>query len=145
MIHFIFTIPVIVIFLFVYHKTPSFSWFYGIPLLLFIQFLTTYGICLSISSVNLFFRDLERLTGLLIMLLFYFTPILYPETMVPEKYRTIMLCNPLVPLMISWRDLFLKGTLHPFYLSLSFVYAGLIVAFGYGICKRLSMRFAEVL
>lgn len=145
MIHFTFAIPVIVIFLLVYHKTPSFSWLYGIPLLLCIQFLMTYGICLIVSSVNLFFRDLERLTELIVTLLFYFTPILYPETMVPEKYRTILHCNPLAPLMISWRDLFLKGTLHPFYLFTSFVYAGFTVALGYWVYRKLSMRFAEVL
>lgn len=145
MIHLIFAIPVIVVFLLIYHKTPAFSWLYGIPLLLFIQFLMTYGICLIISSVNLFFRDLERLTSLATMLLFYFTPILYPETMVPEKYRAIIHGNPLAPLMISWRDLFLEGVLHPLHLLLSFVYACITVALGYGVYRKLSMRFAEVL
>ena len=76
MIHLIFSIPVIVLFLFIYHKMPSLSWLYGVPLLLTIQFLMTYGICLIVSSVNLFFRDLERLTTIgmtlfFILLLFY--------------------------------------------------------------------------
>jgi lipopolysaccharide transport system permease protein len=38
MIHFILSIPVIVLFLFLYQKSPSLSWIYGIPLLLGIQF-----------------------------------------------------------------------------------------------------------
>ncbi|MCJ7747978.1 MAG: ABC transporter permease, partial [Desulfobacterales bacterium] len=43
MIHFILSIPVIVLFLFIYQKSPSLSWFYGIPLLMVIQFLMTLG------------------------------------------------------------------------------------------------------
>jgi lipopolysaccharide transport system permease protein len=61
-IHFLLSIPVIVLFLFIYHKSPSLSWIYGIPVLLFIQLLMTYGLSLMISSINLFIRDLERLT-----------------------------------------------------------------------------------
>ncbi|MCX5635936.1 MAG: ABC transporter permease, partial [Planctomycetota bacterium] len=32
MVHFILAIPVIIIFMFIYHKTPSWSWLYGIPI-----------------------------------------------------------------------------------------------------------------
>lgn len=145
MIHLIFSIPVIVLFLFIYHKMPSLSWLYGVPLLLTIQFLMTYGICLIVSSVNLFFRDLERLTTIGMTLFFYFTPVLYPETMVPEKYKFFMNINPLAPLMISWRNLFLKGTLQPMYLMVSFAYAIGIFVLGYTIYRKLSWRFAEVL
>lgn len=55
MIHFLLAIPVIIIFLFLYHKTPHISWLYGIPLLLTAQFFIIYGICLIIASTNLFF------------------------------------------------------------------------------------------
>ena len=75
MIHFIFSIPVIVLFLVLYGKSPSPSWLYGIPVLLIIQFLMTCGFCFIIASTNLFFRDLERLTSIAVTLLFYFTPI----------------------------------------------------------------------
>ncbi|MBA4318550.1 MAG: ABC transporter permease [Flavobacterium sp.] len=145
MIHFILAIIVIIIFLFMYHKTPSFSWIYGIPILLGIQFLMTYGVSLIISSLNLFFRDLERLTNLCITLLFYFTPVIYSETMIPEKYKSIINLNPLTPLMISWRNLFLDGRLDAFYLMISLGYAIILFGVGYIIYKKLSWRFAEVL
>jgi len=145
MIHFILSIPVIVLFLFIYHKSPSFSWLYGIPLLLIIQLLMTYGFSLMVSSVNLFFRDLERLTNIFTTLFFYFTPIIYPETMIPEKYKSFINLNPLSPLMISWRSLFLNGTLEPIPLVISFTYGVVAFMFGYLIYKRLSWRFAEVL
>ena len=145
MIHFILAIPVVVLFLFLYHKLPSFSWLYGIPVLLIIQFLMTYGICLMISSTNLFFRDLERLTIIFTTMLFYFTPVIYPEKMIPVKYKPLINLNPLAPLMISWRELFLNGTLSPLYLAVSFGYAILAFILGFLIYRKLSWKFAEVL
>ena len=145
MIHFILSIPVIVLFLFIYQKSPSLSWFYGIPLLMVIQFLMTFGVSLIVSSVNLFFRDLERLTSIFVTLFFYFTPIIYPETMIPEAYKPLINFNPLAPLVISWRSLFLEGTLEPFYLFISFLYAILVFALGYQVYRKLSWRFAEIL
>lgn len=145
MIHFILSIPVIVLFMFVYHKTPYVSWLYGIPILLAIQLFMTYGISLMISSVNLFFRDLERLAGIGITLLFYFTPIIYPESMIPEKYRPLINLNPLAPLMTSWRNLFLYGSVELLPVAISLLYGIAIFLLGLSIYKRLSWKFAEVL
>lgn len=145
MIHFVLSIPVIVLFMFIYDRSPSISWLYGIPLLLGIQFLMTYGISLVVSSTNLFFRDLERLTTIFMTLFFYFTPIIYPETMIPEKYRALLNLNPLAPLMISWRNLFLNGALDPASLMVSLAYSIFAFVAGYLMYRKLSWRFAEVL
>ena len=145
MIHFIMAIPVIVFFMFIYQKQPSFSWLYGIPVLLGVQLFTTYGVTLAISSINLFFRDLERLTTIFTMFLFYATPILYPATMIPAKYRYVIDLNPLAPLMISWRNLFLEGTLNAELLAISLAYAAAAYLTGYFIYKKLCWKFAEVL
>lgn len=145
MLNFVFAIPVIVLFLLIYNKTPSVTWLYGVPCLLVLQFMITYGGSLILSSANLFFRDLERLTFIFTTLLFYFTPVLYPETMVPERYRIYMELNPLAPLMISWRNLFMDGTLNPTYLAISLLYSILILGAGLLVYRSLSWRFAEVL
>lgn len=145
MIHLILAIPVIVIFLIIYNKSASLTWFIGIPLLLAIQFLLTFGLSLIISSINLFFRDLERLTAIFITLLFYFTPIIYSETMIPEKYKQLINFNPLGPLMVSWRDLFIYGKIDFNSLLISFFYSILFLLIGVIVHKKLSWKFAEVL
>lgn len=145
MIHFILSIPVIILFMFIYHKSPGFAWLYGILILLCIQFVMTYGISLMISSINLFFRDLERLTNIFTMLLFYFTPIIYSETMIPEKYKYLINLNPLTPLMISWRTLFLNGTLEPISLMISLGYSVVVFILGCFVYRKLSYKFAEAL
>ncbi|MEW6418723.1 MAG: ABC transporter permease [Nitrospirota bacterium] len=145
MIHFVMSVPVIVLFLFLYHKSPSLTWLYGIPVLMGIQLLITYGVSLMISSINLFFRDLERLTVVCTTLIFYFTPIIYPETMIPGRYKHLIYLNPLAPLMMSWRSLFLNGTLEPSSLMVSLVYSIFAFMIGYLVYKKLSWKFAEVL
>jgi lipopolysaccharide transport system permease protein len=144
MIHFILSIPVIVLFMVIYGKSPALSWFYGIPLLLGIQFLMTYGLCLIVASANLFFRDIARFTDIFMTLMFYFTPIIYPETMIPIEYHWVYF-SPASALMISWRNLFLSGSLDPTSLAISFGYSLLSLTAGYMLFTRLSRRFAEVL
>jgi lipopolysaccharide transport system permease protein len=145
MIHFLLAIPIIVLFLFIYHKSPWFSWLYGIPILLAIQFVLTFGFSLIVSSTNLFFRDLERLTVIFTTLLFYFTPIIYPEKMIPAEYKNLINLNPLSPLMVNWRNLFLTGSLELSYLTISIGYAVVALTVGCWVYKRLSWKFAEVL
>ncbi len=143
--HYLMSIPVIVFFLFLYGQTPSWSWLWGIPFLLVTQYAMTYGLSLFLASVNLFFRDLERLTGIFMTFLFYFTPIIYPEKMVPANYKAFLDLNPFSPLMISWRNLFLSGTWDSSYLFLSLLYALLALILGQLTYKKLCWKFAEVL
>jgi len=145
MIHFVLSIPVIVLFMVIYHKVPALSWLYGIPILLCIQFLMTYAVSLIVSSLNLFFRDIERLASIFTMLLFYFTPIIYPESMIPEKYNYCIYINPVAPLIINWRNLFLNGSLEINTLLLSLGYSVFSFIVGWVTFRSLSLRFAEVL
>lgn len=144
LIHFLLSIPVIVVFTLVYQKMPSFSWIVLIPVLLVIQFILTLGISLIFSSLNLFFRDLERLVGILLHFAFFLTPILYSEDMIPDAYQPFILFHPFAPLMISWRNLFIEGRVQPMYLLSAFISACLFFGLGYFIYSRLSWKFAEV-
>lgn len=143
--HFLLSIPVIAIFLTIYKIPIKSTWVFGIPMLLINQLFFTYGLCLLISSINLFFRDLERIVFIMTTLLFYFTPIFYPENMIPESYQHLLKFNPLACLIINWRKLFIYGSLDFSYLYLSIIYALVFFIFGYLVFKKLSERFAEVL
>jgi len=145
MIHFVLALPVIVFFMFLDGKSPSLPWIAGVPLLLAIQFAFTLGLSLFVSSVNLFFRDMERLTAIFTTLLFYFTPVIYPMSMVPERYRHFLNYNPVTPIVVSWRSLLLDGRFESASLLLGLLYAAASFAFGYWVYRKLSWKFAEVL
>jgi lipopolysaccharide transport system permease protein len=143
-IHFILSLPVIIFFLLLYRQTPTFSWLYAIPLLLTIQLIMVYGIGLLLSSINLFLRDVERLMDIVMRFTFYFTPILYPVDLIPERYQDFVLFNPAATLIISWRELFLYGEVNLPYIAISLGYSIGFLGLGYLVYHKLSWRFAEV-
>jgi lipopolysaccharide transport system permease protein len=145
MLHYLFAVPVLVAVVLLYGIKPTLAWLYGFPILLALQFLLTYGVSLIISSVNLFFRDLERLTQIFLMLLFYATPIFYSENMVPVEYRYLLKMNPLSPLIVSWRNLYMSGTIDFGYLIETSCWALFVFVLGKLVFKKLSSKFAEVL
>jgi lipopolysaccharide transport system permease protein len=143
-IHFVISIPVIIGFMLAYGLSPSWSWLIGIPILAMAQFLLIYGIAMVVASLNLFFRDLERLTNILLLLLFFLTPIFYSESMIPPSYQAILYINPLAPLMLSWRQLFLSGDLVFSGAVTACVYGVIALGLGFLVYSRLSWKFAEV-
>ena len=144
-IHFILCIPVIMMFCFIYDSPISITWLYGIPILLVLQAVMIYGLSLIISTVNLFFRDLERIVTILVTFLFFLTPIVYNYEMVPEKYRQLLALNPMAFLMTSWRGLFLTGQMDWSAILVTLVWSVILYGLGQIIYKKLVWRFAEVL
>ncbi|TQI79825.1 lipopolysaccharide transport system permease protein [Serratia fonticola] len=144
-LHFLCTIPVIIVFLYVYDMRPSIDWIWGVPLIGIAQMLMTFGIAMMLSTLNLFFRDLERFVTLGIMLMFYCTPILYSADMIPQEYHFLIDYNPLANMILSWRDLFMKGTIDYHQIGMLYGYALLFVIVGASIFNKLKYRFAEIL
>ncbi len=143
-IHFMLSIPVIGGVLLANGIRPSWSWLFGIPILLVAQFLIVYGIAITLASLNLFFRDLERLTALFITVLFFLTPITYSSAMAPDSYRTVLFANPVAPLIASWRELFLHGQFSWLVIGSCYLSAlGTLLA-GTFVYWRMSPKFAEV-
>ena len=154
-IHFVISIPVIVLFMVYYHffppagyapvGLPSVQWLWQVPLLVVVQFLIAQGLALAVATSNLFFRDLERLTGIFIMLWFYLTPVIYPPEYLEEAGNSWALyANPMASLIVCWRDVFLHGTLHPAMLAVAAVFGVVVFLVGYGVYRSLEWRFAEL-
>lgn len=123
---------------------------YLLPLVILIQFFLVVGATLLVSSLNVFFRDLQHLIGIIMMIWFFGTPIIYPLDMVPEKFQFIMKANPMTVFSIFYRDIFYYVN-HPegFQIpTLKVIIVCLAVTFiiffvGYFIFKKLEPRFAE--
>ncbi|GAB4219925.1 MAG: ABC transporter permease [Candidatus Microgenomates bacterium] len=99
----------VLIFFFIFYKvaiTPYIFWL--IPIFL-IQLIFTAGLGLLISSLNLFYRDIQYLLNLIISLWFYLTPVIYPVEQFPEKYRFIFIFNPMSVIINAYRQVVLGG------------------------------------
>lgn len=116
-----------------------------IPLLLILQFVITYGGSLFIATVNLFFQDMARLVPIFITFLFFLTPIIYSSDMVPDKYKHLVSLNPIAPLMVSWRNLFLNGQVDIQNIFITLLYSIIFLIIAQLTYKKLVWKFAEVL
>nr|WP_041474547.1 ABC transporter permease [Erwinia sp. Ejp617] len=144
-LHFLCTIPVIILFLFIYDMRPSLSWIWGIPLMGIGQMMLTFGLALMLSTLNLFFRDLERFISLGIMLMFYCTPILYSVDLIPAQYHWLITYNPLSMMILNWRELFMHGNINYSELAHIYLSGSVVLLLGMWVFNKLKFRFAEIL
>ncbi|MFZ3171866.1 MAG: ABC transporter permease [Carboxydocellales bacterium] len=79
------------------------------PILLIIQLLLTLSFALLLSSLNVYFRDIEHMLNIFMMAWFYLTPVVYPVTLVPKQYMGLFFLNPLTTIILAYRDIFFYG------------------------------------
>jgi len=145
LVNFIFALPIIISLSYFHGKGPGMNWLLVIPILIVIQFATTTGICLVISMLNAYFRDLEYITGIGVNMLFWMTPILYPLDMVPETYRTYLILNPLTYLITAWREIFMSNSIDWGSIGISLGSSLVFLLLGILIFQRFGKRLDEII
>lgn len=143
LVHFVLAMPVIFLFMVIYKQRFS-EHLLLLPVLIVLQFLFVSGVSLVISSLNLFFRDLERLVVVFVNLLFYMTPIIYSDQMVPQKYKFILWLNPMSYFVVLYRGVFIFNKTYYDRLLVITVYSLVVFIIGYKIYRKLQWRFAEI-
>jgi lipopolysaccharide transport system permease protein len=110
-----------------------------IPYLLFI-----YGIGLLLAALFVYFRDLNQIWEVLINVLFFCSPIIYPLSIVPGYLMPYYMLNPITQFIVTYRHLMVAGTLPPI-TSITGVIAIATIAWLIGnyAFNRLQRRFAE--
>ena len=117
-----------------------------LPLLLIPQLLFALGAAWLIASLGVFLRDIAQGVTLLLMAWMYLTPIIYPESIVPERFRLLLNVNPFTTLVRSYRNIFLDGVA-PDWRGLAYFTAVALVVFvfGYWWFARTRKNFADVI
>lgn len=131
------------IFLLVFRYIPS-PTAVIVPILFFILFIVVVGLSLALSALNVYYRDVQYIWRVLLQAGFFLTPVVYPVTVFPDKYRYLVMVNPMAQIITMVRDSIMYNTLP----SLSaLIYVGIIAVFifiiGYAIFNKLEPRFAE--
>lgn len=86
--------------------TPN-IWIIITPFLLIQLAMLGMGFGIIISSLTTKYRDLSVLVGFGVQLWMYATPIVYPISQIPEKFRMLLLSNPVAPIIETFRFAFL--------------------------------------
>jgi ABC-type polysaccharide/polyol phosphate export permease len=81
----------------------------ALPLCLAFLGIFTIGIVLATSTWTVFFRDLSQILEVGLQALFYLVPIIYPLSVVPERFAPFFRLNPLLHLVTPFRTIFYEG------------------------------------
>ena len=104
-----------------------------LPLVLIPAILLILGLSWFLASFGVFVRDVAAGIGVVTMMLFFMTPILYPVSMVPERFRFYLKLNPLAVLVDTCRRLVMWGQMPEWYWLAYATAVGLVCfCFGFG-------------
>jgi lipopolysaccharide transport system permease protein len=136
---------VFIIFMVIFRVMPGWTVAY-FPILFVFEFLIILGLSMALSSLNVYFRDVQFIWRLIVQVGFFATPVIYPITIFPEKIRWIVMLNPMAQIITMMRDCVLYK-ISPEPLNLAYVVVSTLVflLLGYIIFDRLEPRFAEAI
>lgn len=113
-IHFLLTIPILLGMMAFYRVSPD--WATLVPNLVVCLgslMLLSVGISYVYAACNLYFRDLERIMNIALMMWMFCSPVFIPVSNVPERFRWIYDLNPAAAILNIWRDVFYEPGWHP--------------------------------
>jgi ABC-type polysaccharide/polyol phosphate export permease len=132
-------IPLLLILLVTEHQLPPTLLFLPVAILLAAVF--TLGAGLLLAPLAVFFSDVVELIGVLLMLLMYLTPVIYPKEIVPEHLRWVVRFNPVRSILEVFRDPIYQREIPPLsHLTVSVVIAVLALLLGIWVFRRSSDR-----
>ena len=117
-----------------------------LPVEMLVEYMLALGITLIMSAVDVYFRDLEHILGIVSMAWMFMTPIMYDLSIVPERLLPIFNINPMTSIVTAYRDILYWGRT-PRLETLGMA-AGMGIVFlilGMLIFGRLKRRFSEVM
>jgi lipopolysaccharide transport system permease protein len=92
------------------------------------------GASVAVAVLNVIYRDVAYLVNTGLLLLYWLTPIIYPPSMLPERWQKLFAWNPIGAVVTGLRDVILHGQaphaldwVHAFVPTLIIVTAGVVI------------------
>jgi len=124
--------------------TPGIQIFW-LPLFVALAFATALGVGLWLSALNVEFRDVRHVVPFLTQLWMFATPIAYPSSLLPEKWRALYALNPMVGVVEGFRWALLGTSTRPGpMIFVSALAATALLVSGAFFFRRMERTFADV-
>ena len=115
-----------------------------LPLLLVQCSLMGLGTGILISSFTVKYKDLNFIYKFIVSIWMYISPVVYPLSVIPEKYRFIASFNPLVGIIETGREIFFGySSFNMMYVANGLITTFIMLAFGLLIFNRVEKNFLD--
>jgi len=142
LINFLISLLILLPILFIFNSF-SFSIFL-LPFIIALHLAFTIGLVLITSSLDIYYRDVSFVIQALMLAWFYLTPILYPISMIPEKFMYLYALNPVVGITSLYHFALLgRGIENFFVLVPSILFTLFVFVFGIILFKKREPLFAD--
>ncbi len=116
------------------------------PLVLAPLVLLVMGLSWFLAALGVFLRDVAQMVGVMITVLMFLTPIFYPISAIPERYRFFLYLNPLTFVVEQTRDLLIFGNEIAWGpMGLLLLIAFFVACLGFAWFQKTRKGFADVL
>jgi ABC-type polysaccharide/polyol phosphate export permease len=117
-----------------------------LPIVIALQFFFMTGIAWLLSTLAVYLRDVRQVVGLVLTLWMFLTPIVYPASLVPARFKWVLDINPMTPLVDAYRAALLHDPM-PSLVSLVVFAAVAFTVFvsGHWVFTRSKPTFADLL
>jgi len=129
-----------------YYRVGLGPWGLLAPAFFVLLILFTVGVTLFTSALNVFYRDVNPVVQIALQLWLYLTPVAYPLSAVPERFRPLFVLNPLSSIVEGFRSSIVFDRAPDW--SLAATSGGLVVAVfvaAFVTFKRMDKYFADVI
>ncbi|MFC1621049.1 ABC transporter permease [Candidatus Omnitrophota bacterium] len=130
----------------VYGYIPQLKGIIFMPFLIVITFLSSMGIGAFLSAVNVKYRDVRYIIPFFIQLAMFVAPVIYPASIVGERFRWILALNPMTGVIETSRSLILgSGIINLQLLLLSCLTCIGLFILGVSYFKQTERFFADII
>lgn len=145
-VDFLFALLVMIGLMIYYNYSPNLLGLLSIPILLLFSFLTASGLGLFLAALNARYRDVRYILPFFIQMLLFISPVIYPVSLVPEKYQWLLYLNPMTGIVTLARSIILNsGNYSWSLLGLSGLSCLIIFSFGLIYFKKTERFFADLI
>jgi len=115
------------------------------PVLLLGVVFTALGVGTLLSALTVAYRDFTHLAPFLVQLWMFVTPVIYPVSMVPERWQWLLYLNPMTGLVEGFRAAFLGKPFDLIGLGFSMAIATAMLIVGVAHFEKVERRFADII
>jgi len=129
--------------MFYYHVSPNLSTLMVLPLVL-VTILSALGVGILVSALNAAYRDFRYVLPFLVQIWMYLTPVVYPVTLIPERFRWVILLNPMAGVVDAYRSAILGKPFEWGNLGISLGIATVMFLIGLAYFRKTERYFADI-
>lgn len=123
---------------------PALAWLW-LPALILLTAALAAGIGLLLGTLNVFSRDIGQVVGVAMQFWFWATPIVYPVSILPEKFKVVLLFNPVAPLVAGYQNVIVHGQAPSGGLWMTVSFAAITLVLALVVFRRASPELVDAL